>query len=219
MIGIFGGTFDPIHYGHLRVALDVMEQLQMEQMRFIPLNQAVHRQQPGTTGSQRLEMLQAAIADQPGFIADDREIRRDSPSYSVETLQSLRRELGSQVPLFLVLGADAYAAFLQWHKPLEIMQLAHLVVMQRPGHLLPEDPELQAFTDKHLATQAQQLAESAAGRILLLPVTQLEISASDIRQRIKWGTSARYLLPEAVGEIIARENLYGGCTTPGSESK
>ncbi len=204
MIGIFGGTFDPIHFGHLRVALDVMEQLQLEQMRFIPLNQAVHRRQPGTTGTQRLEMLQAAIADQPGFIADDREIRRDSPSYSVETLQSLRRELGHQVPLCLVLGADAYAAFLQWRKPLEIIQLAHLVVMQRPGHMLPDDTELQTFTRKHLAAQPQQLAESAAGRVLLLPVTQLEISASDIRQRIKRGTSVRYLLPEAVGEIIAR---------------
>ena len=136
-----------------------------------------------------------------------------------ETLQSLRRELGPQVPLCLVLGADAYAAFLQWHKPLEIIQLAHLVVMQRPGHMLPDDAELQAFTGKHLATQAQQLAEPAAGRILLLPVTQLEISSSDIRQRIKRGAGARYLLPEAVGEIITRENLYGGYTTPGSESK
>ena len=98
MIGIFGGTFDPIHFGHLRVALDVMEQLQLEQMRFIPLNQAVHREQPDTTAIQRLEMLRAAIADQPGFMADDREILRDSPSYSLDTLQSLRRELGWSDP-------------------------------------------------------------------------------------------------------------------------
>lgn len=208
MIGIFGGTFDPIHFGHLRVALDVMEQLQLEQMRFIPLNQAVHREQPGASGAQRLEMLQAAIADQPGFIADDREIRRDSPSYTLHTLQSLRQELGRQVPLCLLLGADAYAAFLQWHKPLEIIQLAHLVVMHRPGHRLPDDPELQAFTQQHLLEQTQKLGASAAGRIMLLPVTQLEISASDIRQRVRQSASARYLLPEAVWEIMVSENLY-----------
>lgn len=208
MIGIFGGTFDPIHFGHLRVALDVVEQLHLEQMRFIPLSKAVHRQQPATTGAQRLEMLQAAIADQPGFIADDREICRDAPSYTVETLQSLRRDLGQKLPMCLVLGADAYAAFLQWHKPLEIIQLAHLVVMQRPGHMLPDDAELQAFTGKHLATRAQQLAESAAGRVLLLPVTQLEISASDIRQRLRQGASVRYLLPEPVRKIMARDQIY-----------
>jgi nicotinate-nucleotide adenylyltransferase len=208
VIGIFGGTFDPIHFGHLRVALDVMEKLQLEQIRFIKLNQAVHRDQPRTPGVQRLEMLQAAIANQPGFIADDREIRRDSPSYTLHTLQSLRRELGRQVPLCLLLGADAYAAFLQWHKPLEIIQLAHLIIMQRPGHMLPDDPALHAFTQQHLLQQPQQLAESAAGRIMLLPVTQLEISASDIRRRARQGASARYLLPEAVWKIVVRENLY-----------
>lgn len=208
MIGIFGGTFDPIHFGHLRVALDVMEALQLEQMRFVPLNQAVHRQQPDTTGIQRLEMLRAAIADQPGFMADDREILRDRPSYSLDTLQSLRRELGWQVPLCLVLGADAYAAFLQWHKPLEIMQSAHLVVMQRPGHMPPDDAELQAFTLQHQVKQTSQLEETATGRIMFLPVTQLEISASDIRQRLRRGVSARYLLPEPVLQIIAREQLY-----------
>jgi nicotinate-nucleotide adenylyltransferase len=208
VIGIFGGTFDPVHFGHLRVALDVMEQLQLEQMRFIPLNQAVHREQPATTGSQRMEMLQAAIVDQPGFIADDREIRRDGPSYSVETLQSLRRELGLQVPLCLVLGADAYAAFLQWHKPLEIIQQTHLVVMRRPGHSLPDDPELRAFTLQHQVKQVKQLRKSPAGSIIFLPVTQLEISASDIRQRVRQGASARYLLPEPVWNIITRDNLY-----------
>ena len=186
----------------------MMEQLQLEQMRFVPLNQAVHRQQPDTTGIKRLEMLRAAIAEQPGFMADDREILRDSPSYSLDTLQSLRRELGWQVPLCLVLGADAYAAFLQWHKPLEIMQLAHLVVMQRPGHIPPDDTELHAFTLQHQARHKNQLEESAAGRIMFLPVTQLEISASDIRQRLREGASARYLLPEPVLKIIAREQLY-----------
>lgn len=208
VIGLFGGTFDPVHFGHLRVALDVMEHLQLEQLRFIPLHRAVHRTQPCATGAQRLEMLRAAIADQPGFVADDREIRRDAPSYSVHTLQSLRQELGQRIPLCLVLGADAYAAFLQWHKPLKIMQLAHLVVMQRPGHLLPDDTELREFTLQHQATEKSQLKNSAAGRILFLPVTQLEISASDIRQRLKQGTSARYLLPEPVRKIITRDGLY-----------
>ncbi len=208
MIGIFGGTFDPIHFGHLRVALDVMEQLHLEQMRFIPLNQAVHRKQPGTSGTQRLAMLKAAILDQPGFVADKREIRRDSPSYTLHTLQSLRQELGRQTPLCLLLGEDAYAAFLQWHQPMRIIKLAHLVVMQRPGHKLPDDAELRTFTQQHLAEQAQQLAESAAGRIVLLPVTQLEISASNIRRRVRQGSSARYLLPEAVWQILVKEKLY-----------
>lgn len=208
MIGLFGGTFDPVHYGHLRVALDVMEALGLEQIRFLPLEHAVHRAQPLADGPQRLAMLQAALADEPRFVADDRELRRGGRSYTLDTLRSLREELGDERPLCLLLGGDAFNGLLSWHEPEQVAELAHLVVMQRPGYHLPTDSALQAVVERRATDLRSDLRDRPGGHIWFQPVTQLDISATDIRERVAEGRSPRYLTPDPVLERITLDGLY-----------
>ncbi len=202
MIGIFGGTFDPIHNGHLRTALDVYEALALDELRFIPLGRAVHRDQPQTTAAMRLAMLQAAIGGQAGFIIDERELNLSRPSYSVHTLQSLREELGNEAPLCLLMGRDAFLGFAGWHQPEKILQLAHLVVMDRPGHGLPEAGALHDLMQGRVTREASDLRGAPGGYILFQPVTRLDISSSDIRARLAQGRSVRWLVPETVRVIL-----------------
>jgi len=207
MIGVIGGTFDPVHFGHLRTALDVMQGVGLDEVRFIPLHRAVHREQPAVSGALRLRMLQLAIADQPGFCIDERELQRRGDSYMVDTLGSLRAELG-QRPLCLILGGDAFAHFLSWREPHGILRLAHLVVMQRPGQGEIDDPELAQLLGAHRAATGAELCQHPAGRIHFQPVTQLAISSTRIRELIAAGRSPRYLLPEAVLQLLESQRLY-----------
>ena len=209
MIGIFGGTFDPVHIGHLRTALDVYEALALDELRFIPLGQAVHREQPLTSAEKRLALLHAAIEDQPGFTVDERELRRDSPSYTLHTLESLRADLGAETPLCLLLGRDAFNAFHTWHQPVTILQLAHLVVMDRPGHDLPGQGLLEELMQGRVTTDIAELNGEPGGRILFQPVTRLDISSSDIRTRLAAGRSIRWLVPESVRVILQPEKCTG----------
>lgn len=208
MIGVLGGTFDPIHYGHLRPALDSLQALGLEQVRFVPLNQAVHRAQPLASSEQRLAMVQAALAGEPRFVVDARELARPGGSYSYDTLVSLRAELGAEVPICLLTGADAFREFLSWHRPMDILGLAHLVVMERPGAPATSDPDLLALIDERGGGHKGDLASTAAGRILFQRVTQLDISATRIRALVSAGQSPRFLLPDAVLDFIADEDLY-----------
>ncbi len=207
MIGILGGTFDPIHFGHLRTALDVMQAVGLEQVRFIPLHRAVHRGQPETAVSLRLQMVQAAIAGQPGFVADDRELRRAGDSYTIDTLTSLRRDY-PQSPLCLLLGMDAFNGFADWRQPEAILRLAHLIVMHRPGITEPTDAGAREILSVHRCDQTQALKQQAAGLIHLQTVTQLEISSTQIRSLIESGRSPRYLLPDDVLQLIEINRLY-----------
>ena len=145
MIGVLGGTFDPIHFGHLRPALDCLQALGLDEVRFVPLKVAVHRPQPMAAAGVRLAMVQAAVAGVSGLVADGRELDRAGPSYSYDTLASLRQELGPRVPICLLVGADAFNGFLTWHRPAEILDLAHLVVMQRPDAPEPSDQVLRRW--------------------------------------------------------------------------
>lgn len=208
MIGIFGGTFDPIHHGHLRVALDVQEALALTQVRFIPLNDAVHRDAPLASGAQRLAMLQAATDDCAQLIADDRELRRGGASYTVDTLRDLRTEVGPETPLCLLLGDDAFNGLPHWRAPEQIMTLAHIVVMQRPGHQTADDAQLQSWINSRGSDDPAVLKQTPGGQIFFQPVTQLDISATDIRARTKAGRSARYLTPDTVLKVIAEQQLY-----------
>lgn len=201
MIGIFGGTFDPVHNGHLRTALDVQQSLGLDELRLIPLKDPPHREQPLCSPAQRLKMLQAAVANEPNLKIDERELERNGKSYSLYTLQSLRAELG-EIPICLIIGQDAFQGFPNWHKPDEILQLSHLVVMQRPGER-PSDLYPERLTD-----DPNKLQTTPAGKIFQQPVTQLEISSTRIREMIERGISPRYLLPDTVLEIIERDNLY-----------
>ncbi len=206
--GVFGGTFDPIHCGHLRVALDVAEALSIERIHLVPLRVAAHREQPVASPEQRLAMVRAAVAGTPRLIADDRELRRSGASYTVDTLNSFRDESGWDGPLCLLLGNDAFNGFMQWREPQRILVLAHLVVMQRPGYRLPNDAQLRSLVAQHRARSPADLRREPAGRIHLHDVTQLDISASDIRQRAAQGRSIRYLTPDSVAQLIENQNLY-----------
>ena len=207
MIGIFGGTFDPIHHGHLRIALDAQEYLGLKQVRLIPLGQAVHREQPHASAQDRLAMVDAAIASQPNLVSDAREIERNNPSFMVDTLESLSADLPDQT-LCLLLGSDAFNGFMRWRKPEHILALAHILVMQRPGYALPDDANLRALVAEHRCDEVAALHQSPAGCIHFHSVTQLDISSSDIRKRIARGASPAYLLPRAVIEYIQQHALY-----------
>jgi nicotinate-nucleotide adenylyltransferase len=207
MIGIFGGTFDPVHHGHLRIALDALEFLDLEKIHLVPLARAVHRAQPHANAQQRLAMLQHAVAGQPALVADDREIRRGGDSFMMDTLQSLRAELPDQ-GLCLLLGSDAFNGFMHWRSPHRILELANILVMQRPGYTLPDDPRLCSLVDVHRQEDLQAFRGSANGGIHFHDVTQLDISSSDIRRRIADGRNPAYLLPRAVIAYIEAHRLY-----------
>lgn len=206
-IGIFGGTFDPIHFGHLRPALELLERLSLAEIRFIPCRYPPHRQAPIASPEQRLAMLQLAITGEPGFMVDERELTRLGPSYMVDTLASLRAEKGS-VPLCLILGTDAFRGLPKWHRWVELIELAHFLVVKRPGEPLPQEGELRHLLDERCICNPAQLEQQSAGFILPLELTQLEISATRIRTLIRAGWSARYLLPDAVWNYIQMKRLY-----------
>lgn len=207
-IGILGGTFDPIHYGHLRPALELLERLALHEIRFIPSRQPPHRTAPGAAPAQRLAMLERAIADQKGFILDDREMRRQGPSYMVDTLASLRAQFGEERSLCLLLGQDAFAGLESWHRWRDIIELAHIVVAARPGYELSLDGELAALTAARRLEDADRLGAQPAGGILFQPVTPLDISATAIRALLAQKRSPRYLLPEAVRTYLSEQGLY-----------
>jgi nicotinate-nucleotide adenylyltransferase len=207
LIGIFGGTFDPVHYGHLRPALEVREALGLEQIRLIPLAVAVHRDQPAASSAQRLSMVQAAIAGEPGFAVDAREIHRQGRSYTLDTLSELHAE-DPTATLCLLIGGDAFNHFLTWRQPLQILDLAHLVVMTRPGHGASAEPQLQRLRQERLCHSAAALRHSHCGKIFFQPVSQLDISATAIRAMLKHALSPRFLLPDSVLEIIHQQGIY-----------
>lgn len=209
-IGVFGGTFDPVHFGHLRSALELLEQLSLQHILLIPSAVPPHRDVPYATAEQRLAMLRLAVEGQPGLLVDEREIRRTGPSYMIDTLDSLRAELG-ETPLCLILGVDAFLGLPGWHKWQKLLELAHIVVAHRPGWQLDKSrmPQiLQQAVQGRWVTDGQALCSKPAGSVLLQGVTQLDISATEIRERIAEGKSANYLLPAQVWQYIQKQDLY-----------
>jgi len=213
MIGVYGGTFDPVHFGHLRAALEVYQGLKLREMRLIPCYQPPHREPPSADARARLTMLRAAVGDDTeGLKVDNREMRREGVSYMVDTLNELRAELGDE-PLCLVLGADAFLQLHRWHRWEEIIGLTHLVVTRRPGWTLDGDapelePALAQLWREACAGDAAELAAAPAGRILPFTITALDISATRIRAMVARGESPRFLLPEKVWNLIRLQGLY-----------
>jgi len=204
-IGILGGTFDPIHYGHLRSAIDVAEQLNLERIQLIPSARPPHREQPQATPEQRLEMLHLAVKDHDLFKVDDRELHRSGESYTVDTLLSLRQEYPDS-PLYLILGTDAFSHIQSWHRWDELLDLAHIVVMQRPMHVSAMSERLQTWYQQHVATKGDETL--LAGRVWSVGVAQLDISATAIRQKVSQGLTPLFLLPDAVIQFIDTLKLY-----------
>ncbi|MBK1692877.1 nicotinate-nucleotide adenylyltransferase [Ectothiorhodospira mobilis] len=212
MIGILGGTFDPIHFGHLRPALEVKEHLGLDEVRFIPCGTPPHRRRPVAAVAHRAAMVERAVEGQPGFRMDPRELHREGPSYTVDTLQDLRAEVGQEVPLCLMLGMDAFAGLSSWHRWQEIGSLAHIVVSHRPGS--PASHDLGDWMEDRRTHDPEHLRRAPAGRLLFMPVTQLDISATAIRSTVARGRSPQFLLPRRVAEYIEHAGLY---RPPGGE--
>lgn len=208
MIGIYGGTFDPVHFGHLRTALEVREALHLDEVRFIPCRQPPHRAEPVASPQLRVEMLRQAVADEAGFVVDTREIDRPGPSYMIDTLASLRAELGAATPLGLILGEDAFLGLPGWHRWRELTDFAHLVVMTRPGAPAEWPAALATHLHDRMAADANSLRAAPCGSVRFQPVTALDISATRIRELLRAGRSARYLLPDAVLETALASGLY-----------
>jgi nicotinate-nucleotide adenylyltransferase len=206
-IGLFGGTFDPIHFGHLRTAFELQQTLGLTEARFLPTGNPPHRDHPLADANLRLAMVQAAVADQPRFVVDDREVRRTGVSYSVDTLTELRAEYPDR-SLCLLLGMDAFLGLPNWHRWRDLMDLAHIVVAHRPGWKAPTQGPLGELMVDRGTGSVQELHRAAAGRIYIQAVTQLEISSTELRQLIVAGRDPRYLVPDAVCDIIRETRCY-----------
>lgn len=205
-LGVFGGTFDPIHYGHLRLAEDMADALGLERVLFIPAGQPPHRGAPRTEARHRLAMVRRAVAGNPRFVADAREVERDAPSYTVDTLTELRAELGNERPLWLLLGADAFLALPTWHDWRRLFGLANIAVAARPGALLLDAASFPTMLGDEVAQRRDRSGPAGGVRIRQTP--PLDISATAIRDTLARGGSARYWLPDSVLDYIHEHQLY-----------
>lgn len=216
-IGILGGTFDPIHNGHLRIAQEALEQCELAQVRFVPSGTPPHRAAPQAPAKARWEMVRLALNGHPDFLVDVREVFRTDPCYTVDTLTALRAELGAQQPLSLILGGDAFLQLHTWHEWKRLFNLAHIVVLQRAGGpplgnaMASADGALLAEYRARLAPGAGALHETPNGAIFVADMPALEISSTDIRRRCAERKSVRYLVPDVVVNYINTHKLYRTC--------
>jgi len=206
-VGIFGGTFDPIHFGHLRTAFELLQALRLNEVRFLPAGNPPHRESTVASAEERLAMVRAATQGQPGFVVDDREIRREGLSYSVDTMRTLRADFADS-SLCLIVGMDAFLSLPKWHQWRELLELAHLVVAHRPGWRAPTMGPLGELLVDRGTGRSADLHESPAGRIFIHAVTQLEISSTEVRKLIAAGRDPRYLMPDEVCSIIDESGCY-----------
>lgn len=204
-IGIMGGTFDPVHYGHLRPALDVAQKLAFDHVRLIPCSDPPHRATPQANARQRLALLQLAVKSAPELDIDERELLREGPSYTIDTVKSLREDFAEH-PLYLLLGTDAFLGLHQWHQWQDLLDYVNIVVMQRPEEQLVIAEPMRDWFEKH---HTESLEPTMSGKVLSLPVTQLAISATQIRSLFEQGVSPQFLLPSSVIQLVEMLGLYG----------
>lgn len=207
MIGILGGTFDPVHFGHLRPALEVRQALGLDEIRLIPCHLPPHRPQPVASGDERLAMLRSAIAGHDGFVIDERELERDGPSWTLDTLLSLHADIRG-ADLCLLLGMDAFRGLTSWHRWHELIDHCHMVVMTRPGATFPEHGELGDFIGLHRALDPAMLRAQSTGLLYFQEVSALDIAGTRIRALLGRGEPVDFLLPDGVLDYIKKHDLY-----------
>lgn len=204
LIGIYGGTFNPIHFGHLRPILEVQQALSLDKVHFIPCFKAVHKDQPNVSAEQRLQMIKLALGHHPSFIANDIEIEMGGPSYTIDTLRCFKQQMPND-DLVLIMGTDSFAKFDTWKDWQEILTIVNIAVTHRPGETLVEQESFSAKLFKQ--NQVQQFTQSS-GQTTCIEVTQLDISSTNIRQHLAQGLSIEYLVPDEVSDYIQQYGLY-----------
>lgn len=211
LVGILGGTFNPIHYGHLRMAQELADGLGMDEVKFIPSANPPHKDSVTVSAEHRAAMVKLAIADNPKFSIDELELRRDSASYTIDTLISLRETLGNNTALCLMMGSDAFVKLNTWHRWQELLDYAHIILVQRPNQGKPQEKlpdELQTLLREHYAEDVSELSKTNAGLINMQAISAQDISATQIRNAIKHQQSVKYLAPNEVIEYIQQHRLY-----------
>lgn len=204
---VLGGTFDPVHNGHLRLALALQQSLGLDVMSLMPCHRPVHRETPDVPAALRAQMVRLAVAGCPQLQVDERELQRDRPSYTFDTLQELRASLGPETSLAWVVGMDSFNQLSSWYRWQELLELAHLIVVGRPGYPLTQTGPEAGLLHQYQAP-VTALDEFSHGRIVLPQLSMLDISATDIRAQLKQGLSPRYLLPDSVCDFLLENRLY-----------
>jgi nicotinate-nucleotide adenylyltransferase len=210
-VGILGGTFNPIHFGHLRMAEELADALNLNTVRFIPAANPPHKDAPAISAEQRAAMVKLAITNNDSFIFDDRELHRTGASYTLDTLFSLREELGEKTSITLFMGSDVFTKFDTWHRWQEIISLCHIALVQRPqlrGHEHTLSKTLETFLHNHYSENSDDMHQQAAGFVTMRQITALDISSTAIRNALQHGDSVRYLMPDNVMEYIQQYQLY-----------
>lgn len=213
-VGIFGGAFDPVHFGHLRTGFELLQTLRLSRLHWVPTGEPRHRAHALASAALRIKMLQAAIAGEPRFVVDLREVSRQGPSYSLDTLLEFRSEY-PETPLCLILGMDAFLGLPQWHRWQELLSLAHIVVAHRPGWEPPEEGVIGALLAQRRVAAPQALMATLQGRIYVHAVTALDIASSELRRIVLAGEDPRFLVPEPVRAIILESECYARATVHG----
>lgn len=216
-VGVFGGTFNPVHYGHLRSAVELLERLGLSELRLMPSASPPLRDEPTCSAEHRAAMVELAVKGEPGLVCDQRELMRSGKSYTIDSLIEIREELGSQRSFCMVLGFDALLKIDRWHRWDELLNWAHVVVIARPGWTLPQDGPVARWLAEHRLMSPQQLREAPAGGVLVEELRPLDISATEVRDLIRAGRSVRYLMPHAVLRYIETHQLYRDNATPRDE--
>ena len=206
--GIFGGTFNPVHIGHLRTCVELREYLGLQAIHMIPSARPPHREAPDVSACHRLAMLRLAIEGEPGLIADDRELRRESLSYTIDTLQELRSELGDDHSLIMCIGMDSLVNLASWHRWQDLTEFAHLVVVARPGWQIPDNGPVALWLQGKLLSDTDLLNSTPAGSVLIREMTLLPVSSTEVKKDLVAGRSLRYLVPDSVLEYIEQNKLY-----------
>ena len=210
-IGILGGTFDPVHRAHLGAATGVRQALALDRMVLLPAARPRLRGVPSATASQRLDMLRLATAELEGIEVDDREVHRPGITRTVDTLEALRDEPGwglCEASVLFVLGMDAFSRFDQWSDYRRILELAHLLLVRRPGATVPDTGVCAELLERARATEPERLRRTSAGAAFVADLPAVDVSATEVRDRVAKGCDITDLVPPVVRDYIEREGLY-----------